>query len=66
MKLVTIKAQSQREHQIVAAFGQTDWSVLVESNSAICFDGAAAILVRKERHTRWIRRDQVKEQDNGT
>ena len=66
MKLVTIRAQSQREHQIVAAFGQTDWLVLVESNSAICFDGAAAVLVRKERHTRWIRRDQVKEQDNGT
>ncbi len=64
MKLVTIRAQSQREQQIVAAFGQTDWSVLVESNSAICFDGAAAVLIRKDRHTRWIRREQIEEQKN--
>lgn len=63
MKLVTIRPESQREYQIANVFGKTNWSVVEENDNVICL-GTAGVLIEKDKHMRWIRKEQVKEQSD--
>lgn len=64
MKLVTIRPESQREYQIANVFGKTGWFVVDELDDVLCLGGTAGVLIQKDQHMRWIRKEQVKEQSD--